>query len=473
MTKLLSKAVPTMQTKLFRITAYHHNLRLRRPVLSVLSFLALSLLIGATTVFAVLYTPCRAVTVEGQLVGAVASAQVLERSITQVEEEVSDILGEAYTFHSNVEDTLAFHRKDDIMTNAYLSEALYASVAEIKPAYILAMDGETVGLVKEQTMLSGVLDQIKEVYVTRETQEVFFANDIRVSREYVPEVNEYTDIDFFVSYLQEGVVTEVVYEVQQGDTIRSIASAHNMTTGQLKKTNEGLYNDTDLFKGQLLKTESIVPRLSVCTVDRISYTEEIPSPIRNVEDATMYEGETKVIEQGTDGRQFLIANRTYFNGETLTEEVLQSDVLLEPVETVMAVGTKEKPLDFGTGDMQWPAKGTVLSEYGYRYIFGSNSFHSGIDIAASRGDTIMAADRGKVIFTGYKGSYGNLVIVDHGKGITTYYAHCENFCVSEGDHVEKGQKIATMGSTGRASGVHVHFEVNVNKQKLNPRDFLP
>lgn len=473
MTKLLSRAMPSMRAQMIRATTYHHDLRLRKPVQTVLAFLAISLLLGAFSIIATLYTTSYAVTVEGEAVGAVASVEMLEQSIAQVEEEVSVILGEAYAFHPNIEGKLTLHRKDDILTHSRLSEALYASIAEVKPGYVLTMDGEAVGVASDQSVLNQVLAQVEDTYVTHDTNQVFFANETSIAKEYIPSVEAFATQDFFVEHLQEGVVTEIVYEVRQGDTLRSIASEFSMSRAELMAFNEGLRNDTDLYKGQLLKVESIVPRLSVCTVDRVSYTKEIPSPIRNVDDPDMYEGDTRVMEQGSAGREFVVADRTYFNGDVLTEDVLKSKVMIESVETVMAVGTKERPPEYGTGVMQWPTRGTVHSEFGYRHIFGSTSFHSGIDIAGRRGTAIASADRGRVVYTGYKGSYGNLVIVGHGDGLTTYYAHCESILVAEGDYVEKGQQVATMGSTGRTTGVHLHFEVNQNREKLNPRNFLP
>ena len=117
-------------------------------------------------------------------------------------------------------------------------------------------------------------------------------------------------------------------------------------------------------------------------------------------------------------------------------------------------------------------RGTITSKFGYRYIFGSTSYHGGIDIACSYGTTIKAADGGKVTFVGYQGTYGNLVVITHDDGKQTYYAHNSSILVKVGQRVYQGQAIAKAGSTGRATGPHCHFEVRVNGTRVNPRNYL-
>ena len=122
---------------------------------------------------------------------------------------------------------------------------------------------------------------------------------------------------------------------------------------------------------------------------------------------------------------------------------------------------------------QWPVQGTLSSGYGYRYIFGSTSFHRGIDISAPQGTAIHAGQAGTVIFSGDQGSYGNLVIVDHGNGFQSYYAHNTKLLVNKGDVVQKNQVIAACGMTGRATGNHCHFEVHYKGQVVDPMNYLP
>ena len=145
---------------------------------------------------------------------------------------------------------------------------------------------------------------------------------------------------------------------------------------------------------------------------------------------------------------------------------------MEPTVRVVAVGTKERPSWYPNGYFIWPVQGRINSSFGWRSIFGSYSYHGGIDIKASYGQSIKAADGGTVIFAGYKGSYGNLVIIDHGNGKVTYYGHNSSLCVSAGSKVYQGQTIAKAGSTGRSTGVHCHFEIRINGTQVNPLSYL-
>lgn len=129
----------------------------------------------------------------------------------------------------------------------------------------------------------------------------------------------------------------------------------------------------------------------------------------------------------------------------------------------------------GSGAMLWPASGPITSPFGWRThpIFGTARFHSGIDIGADYGDTVVAADSGVVIFADWMGGYGKAVIVDHGNGISSLYAHNSELLVSEGQTVAKGQAISRVGSTGYSTGPHLHFEVRQGGSPVDPTGYLP
>lgn len=127
-----------------------------------------------------------------------------------------------------------------------------------------------------------------------------------------------------------------------------------------------------------------------------------------------------------------------------------------------------------TGSLNWPVGGYLTSPFGYRIhpVLGYRRMHTGIDIGAPYGRAIKASDGGTVIYSGWCGGYGYTVIIDHGKGISTLYAHCSRIFVSRGQGVGKGQPIAAIGSTGMSTGPHLHFEVRVNGVPVNPMGYL-
>lgn len=133
-------------------------------------------------------------------------------------------------------------------------------------------------------------------------------------------------------------------------------------------------------------------------------------------------------------------------------------------------------VNYTGGAMEWPAPGysTITSNYGGRIhpLYRSNNFHRGVDIAAPMGAQIIAANDGVVIRAGYNSSYGYHVIVDHGGGVSTIYAHASALLVSAGQAVVRGQHIANVGSTGASTGAHLHFEVNINGATTDPMAYF-
>lgn len=117
---------------------------------------------------------------------------------------------------------------------------------------------------------------------------------------------------------------------------------------------------------------------------------------------------------------------------------------------------------------------TLTSGFGFRYdpFHGRGAQHAGIDLAGVRGEPIYAAAAGHVVRAGRFGAYGIAVDIDHGKGITTRYAHLSSLNVAAGDQVAMGEQIGGMGSTGRSTGVHLHYEIRIDGQAINPRPFL-
>ena len=126
------------------------------------------------------------------------------------------------------------------------------------------------------------------------------------------------------------------------------------------------------------------------------------------------------------------------------------------------------------GVLGWPVSGRLSSPYGYRIhpIYGTKRLHTGIDIAASNGTPIAAAGSGKVILAKVFGGYGNAVVVDHGGGLTTLYAHQSRIAVSVGQAVSRGDTIGYVGSTGNSTGAHLHFETAEYGNRVDPLKYL-
>jgi lipoprotein NlpD len=141
---------------------------------------------------------------------------------------------------------------------------------------------------------------------------------------------------------------------------------------------------------------------------------------------------------------------------------------ITPMETAPAAPTSPEPVP-GSETFIWPVNGTINSGFGPR----GASFHDGIDIAAPEGTPIRAIDDGEVIYSDQLRGYGNMVIVRHADGIVSVYAHNESNLVREGQRVVRGEVVARVGSTGRVSGPHLHFEIRKNNAAQDPLRYLP
>lgn len=445
-----------------------------RRLISPLNFFAAAAVIGVAAIVATVYTPAYVVTQNGVVLGTVSNPQVFEDVVDRVEDRASEILGYEYTLDGEVTYDFALTEPENITPTAQFETYLFDQIGEVMKNYVLTVNGEFIGAAQDRAVLDGVLEQVKSAYVTENTVSSEFVGTVSISHKYTAsDVNQ--DAAAMLSALTANTNGQTVYEVQKGDTFMQIALDNGMTVSEM----EALNPDVDINKiyiGQLLNVKEEIPFLSVKTVDNVTYTESIDCPVVEVEDDTMFQGQTKVLDAGTPGEQVVNADIAYLNGVEQERTILSTEVTREATNKVIAVGTKVRPSWYPTGTYIWPVYGTITSSFGYRSVFGSYSYHDGLDIAAPYGTTIKASDGGTVVFagtgTGGYWSFGNYVMIDHGNGVRTIYAHCSSVLVSTGDHVYQGQAIAKVGSTGRSSGNHCHFEMQINGTPVNPRSYL-
>ena len=172
-------------------------------------------------------------------------------------------------------------------------------------------------------------------------------------------------------------------------------------------------------------------------------------------------------------------DKSYYE-RTERELARQSASIQSMIEqmTRRASHSNSTPVHVSSTGFIYPIRGPITSPFGYRThpIFKSRIFHSGIDIAGPNGGAIHASNDGRVIYAGWYGGYGKVVILDHGvingRPITTLYGHMSAINVSSGQNVKKGQTVGHEGSTGYSTGPHCHFEVRVNGKPTNPLSYI-
>ncbi|MEW6724181.1 MAG: M23 family metallopeptidase [Bacillota bacterium] len=242
----------------------------------------------------------------------------------------------------------------------------------------------------------------------------------------------------------------VTYVVKSGDTLWDIAIAHQTTITSVKYNN-GLSSNT-LRPGQELK---------ILTIDGLLYKVKSGDTLSGI--ASRFDTSISKIEEanGID-RTSLLAIGTQL---ILPDATPPRQVTVKTASTGAGRGQTATV----TGNYIWPVRGRITSPYGWRW----GTIHTGIDIAAPTGTSVKAARAGQVTHSGWLGNYGYTVVIDHGGGMSTVYAHNSALLVSAGQWVEQGTVVARVGSTGRSTGPHLHFEIRVSGRPIDPRPHLP
>ena len=197
------------------------------------------------------------------------------------------------------------------------------------------------------------------------------------------------------------------------------------------------------------------------------YSLEVPFEIEYKDSSQYYTGTQTVQTNGVNGEHIITADVTYIDEKEISREIKEIEVIKAPVNKVVIVGTKPLPTTVPSGNFIRPVKGGY---YTSRYTGG----HRALDLVVPFGTQIVASDAGTVIYAGSSGSYGNHVKIRHDDGYVTLYAHMadNSICVSYGDKVYQGQEIGKVGSTGRSTGNHLHFEIIKNGVQQNPELYI-
>ena len=257
----------------------------------------------------------------------------------------------------------------------------------------------------------------------------------------------------------------IEHEVCSGDSLESLGARYGVDARAILRANE-LTDGVSLGEGDLV----LVPKTQV----------DIPATLAEVRSRRKAPDgeETSVSAEGRGDRDEegrLISARA-ISSRLPREAALPSPSVLRPLAPSWDVDRDGLELERRRRTTYaWPLDGgEVSSPFGWRRgRNGKKYFHDGMDIRSPRGTPIFAARDGTVIRTGSHGGYGKTVTVDHGGGVLTSYSHCQEILVRKGDTVRQGQKIATVGRTGRTTGFHLHFRVIVNGKVKDPADFLP
>lgn len=406
----------------------------------------------------------------GQSIGYIADEKVFEeaeqmmqqRIVYENDEDAIDIIPKY---------SLTLVNKNDILNQFQLADNMVRlSNLDITEAEGVYVGDQFYGAVEDSTKIQEALDQILQAYrsdAANETvefeQEIDFREGLYLASSVV---EEQSLIDTFTSQKQ----AQRNYIVKQGDTPYDIAQNNNISLSELVSLNPTI--TTSCYPGDTVVLSQSVPFLSVKVSRTENYEEAIPYETVEVQDAKYLKGTKVETQKGETGVRQVTAKVEYVNGVEVNRTVLNSQVIKEPVERRVTVGTAQPVQAAPGGSIQ--GNGMFINPCPSGYVsqeFG-HAGHKGMDIASGYGNTIYASAGGTVILARWYSGYGKCVMIDHGNGIVTLYGHASSLYVSAGQVVGQGDPIAAVGSTGWSTGNHVHFEIRVNGQFVNPRRYL-
>ncbi|GAB2046238.1 hypothetical protein AGATL06_27370 [Agathobaculum sp. TL06] len=347
----------------------------------------------------------------GRPLGLVEEADTLSAAVAEIEQSAGALAGGEYTLPVCIETKPSYAPEDQFLTGDALKAELIDASGELDTLAVISVDGEQAGVCRSADEAQALLDRVKAQYTTA------------------------TDED--ADFLQEVRVDNVVAQTSLVSDFGALYSA-------------------------------LSPRLDVTATRSVTYTEEIPYETITRENDQLDQTYRATVQEGCAGEAVVTAEIETVDGQEHGRTILARTVLSDARNEIVEVGTRN--VGIGTGEFAVPLTSyTFTSAFKWRW----GRLHGGVDLAVEEGTPVYAADNGKVIVAEDSGNgYGSYIILDHQNGFKTLYGHNSELLVSVGDVVAKGDRIALSGNTGNSTGPHLHFEIQVNDEKVDPQQYL-
>jgi hypothetical protein len=450
-----------------------------------------------------------AVSIDGKLIGYVETEEQYASLIQQAKEKVSERVGTDTNeiliedYNVSLETVIAPQQQPLVAVSSEgegngtlaggvtvteqegslidsLIENLTGAQAIKAQFYTISINDEVFATLATLKEASYVLTSIQESYTPLGGDYTGrFLDKVEIITNVTTDLNEVNtqDPEEVIALLLSGTAEEIVYITVEEDTADNISRALGIGRQDLERAYPD-YDFEEVAAGDRFTSTHTIPFIRYEAQGTEIANE--PIPFETIEEKTeeLFLGQKEIQQEGELGERMVTRLVTLVNGKIIAQTDVGSELVKEPKNEVMLSGTKMVymgteayvgPSD-GTGGGGNGALGRPLDSW---FLSRSvSAYHNGADMLASQGTPIYAAESGTVTFSGYSGGYGNLVVVDHGNGLQTYYAHCDTLNVTAGDGVGRGQQIATVGSTGRSTAYHLHFEVRVNGAVQEPLNWI-
>ena len=426
---------------------------------------------------------CLNLTYQGNDLGVISHASVYDLGAVMARDRVTNE-DNSFSVDAVPVLTMTVLRGQTMLSDTEVCDAILRTAGDsIAEATGLYVEGDFIGAMESREQLQALLDGMMDGQYDKEDpdQRAEFVQNVVLTDGLYP-ISTVTTMSALKNKLTHQTVVERVYVVQAGDTLSTIAVKNDMTTAELRAMNPAYANTDRINIGDRLVVQRAQTFLQVKVLKTIRYTEKI-----DYKTQTVYRNDkpitySAVTTKGVEGSQDVVAEIVYVDGFETSRQVVSTTVTKQPVTKVVEKGTKPVTSSSGstvvqgdgvtTGSMLWPVP--VCHSMSRGYFRG----HYAIDIANGPvkvlGKPAVAADGGTVIqaSTGWNGGYGNVVKIQHSNGLVTVYAHLKSINVVSGQQVTRGQTIGLVGSTGRSTGPHLHFEVIKNGVKVNPLNYV-
>ena len=423
-----------------------------------------------------------AVQVNGETVGYVANEDVFDTAREDVMERISYAGSDKteLTIEPSYTIAVAHHMLDE---NEMADAIIQSAGDQIGEGTALYLDGELTAVCSDGDALRAYFTSRLEPYEVPDDPNVSVGFNKQVTLEdglyFKDSLQDYADVEKELSGVKQA---QKVYTVKTGDTLWDIAHKNDLTFRELCALNtnfkgEPLNEKSSIREGDELIVTKEEAALEVRITRIETREEEVAFAIETTKSNEYTKGTTKVLQEGQNGLRRVTFQNVYDTNNVLVEQtILSTEVIKEPVNKKVVQGTKKVKSSTkfitGSGQFIWPVPN-------YRYCsrwYGGR--HRGVDICAPAGTPIYASAGGTVTKAGYNKAgagtgYGYSVIINHGGGYSTVYAHCLSLTVSAGQTVKQGQLIGYLGSTGRSTGNHCHFEIRLNGSYIPPQNVFP
>lgn len=362
--------------------------------------------------------------------------------------------------------TISYNVIYDGKVVAQVSEKAVYNEAMLKAAKVITGIDEGENLLS-MAQIKPVLSVKSDFNTEAELTQIILDNSDKISKGYIVEVDG----------------KQVLYLSDNKEVNEALENRLNMYNAADKSCSSSFTSDVSVisayFEKKSLNTQdemsAYIDTLDVVTIVKEVESKKLPFDTVVKKSSSKQAGYTTVTTKGVEGVKEISKQLTYLNGKVTEEKIVSEQVVSNPVNEVVVVGTATASKGssnkyLSSGSFVYPAdKEAYLTVTSY---WGDGRNHKAVDIAGAVGTKIYSSLAGTVTYSGYMSDYGYNVVVDHGDGIQTRYAHCSKLYVKAGEKVTAGQTIALMGNTGKSTGSHLHFEVILNGTRVDPAPYI-